>query len=57
MDVRERDLSQIKAYIDDVDKEVTMILQSLQWDRKHLLEVSLFIKTYTQFLFIEIPLT
>lgn len=42
MDARERDLSQINAYIENVDKEVTMILQSLQWDRKHLLEVSLF---------------
>lgn len=42
MEARVKYLSQIKAYIEDVDKEVTMILQSLQWDRKRLLEVCLF---------------
>ncbi|XP_023952397.2 U11/U12 small nuclear ribonucleoprotein 48 kDa protein [Bicyclus anynana] len=35
---RQEQLSEIQSFIKDVDKEVTMILQSLQWDRKLLLQ-------------------
>ncbi|CAK1582370.1 unnamed protein product [Parnassius mnemosyne] len=38
METRLNDLSQIHRYIESLDKEVTMILQNLQWDRKRLLE-------------------
>lgn len=41
MDARQKELAEIKSYIEGIDKEVTMILQSLQWDRKHLIEVRL----------------
>ncbi|KAG7307032.1 hypothetical protein JYU34_007164 [Plutella xylostella] len=40
MDINKRnlDLQNLQSYLQTVDKEVTMVLQSLQWDRKHLLE-------------------
>ncbi|XP_049867124.1 NKAP family protein-like isoform X2 [Pectinophora gossypiella] len=38
MSTRETDLSHLHSYIEGMDKEITMILQSLQWDQKHLLE-------------------
>ncbi|KAJ2952427.1 hypothetical protein O0L34_g6731 [Tuta absoluta] len=38
MEKRQEKLSELQNYIAGVDKEITMILQSLQWDRKHLLE-------------------
>uniref|UniRef100_S4PTA6 Uncharacterized protein n=1 Tax=Pararge aegeria TaxID=116150 RepID=S4PTA6_9NEOP len=41
MSTRQEELSELRSYIKDVDIEVTMILQSLQWDRKILLQVCL----------------
>ncbi|XP_045785572.1 U11/U12 small nuclear ribonucleoprotein 48 kDa protein-like [Maniola jurtina] len=38
MSSRQEELSELQNYIKEVDKEVTMILQSLQWDRKQLLQ-------------------
>ncbi|CAG5011110.1 unnamed protein product [Parnassius apollo] len=38
METRLHELSQIHRYIEGLDKEVTMVLQNLQWDRKRLLE-------------------
>lgn len=38
MSSRQEQLSDLRNYIKEIDKEVTMILQSLQWDRKHLLQ-------------------
>ncbi|XP_072943866.1 uncharacterized protein [Epargyreus clarus] len=35
---RENQLTHLETYLNEVDTEVTMILQSLQWDRKHLSE-------------------
>ncbi|XP_047988688.1 serine/threonine-protein kinase fray2-like isoform X2 [Leguminivora glycinivorella] len=37
---RRAELSELSSYIQTVDNDVTMILQSLQWDRKHLIESS-----------------
>lgn len=37
---RRTELLQLSSYIQTVDNDVTMILQSLQWDRKHLIEAS-----------------
>ncbi|KAM3961853.1 U11/U12 small nuclear ribonucleoprotein 48 kDa protein [Aphomia sociella] len=37
MDMRQKQLADLRLYIQDAETEVTMILQSLQWDRKGLL--------------------
>ncbi|XP_032514006.2 U11/U12 small nuclear ribonucleoprotein 48 kDa protein isoform X1 [Danaus plexippus] len=36
--LRLKQLSDLQKDIKDIDKDITLILQSLQWDRKHLLE-------------------
>ncbi|XP_059061235.1 U11/U12 small nuclear ribonucleoprotein 48 kDa protein-like [Achroia grisella] len=36
MEIRQKQLMDLKLYVQDVEAEVTMILQSLQWDRKGL---------------------
>ncbi|KAG6461048.1 U11/U12 small nuclear ribonucleoprotein 48 kDa protein [Manduca sexta] len=38
MNKRESDLADIKSFIAETDKELTLLLQSLQWDRQHLLQ-------------------
>ncbi|XP_052752607.1 U11/U12 small nuclear ribonucleoprotein 48 kDa protein-like [Galleria mellonella] len=38
MEIRQKQLLDLKLYVENVEAEVTMILQSLQWDRKSLLE-------------------
>ncbi|XP_075992958.1 uncharacterized protein LOC142987892 isoform X2 [Anticarsia gemmatalis] len=38
MEKRMEELSKLRSYTDEIDKELTMILQSLQWDRKHILQ-------------------
>ncbi|CAH1646359.1 unnamed protein product [Spodoptera littoralis] len=38
MDKRRDDLTELKSYTEKVDNDLTMILQSLQWDRKNLLQ-------------------
>ncbi|XP_022820164.1 zinc finger CCCH domain-containing protein 13-like [Spodoptera litura] len=38
MDKRREDLTKLKSYTQKVDNDLTMILQSLQWDRKNLLQ-------------------
>ncbi|XP_073944519.1 U11/U12 small nuclear ribonucleoprotein 48 kDa protein-like isoform X1 [Choristoneura fumiferana] len=38
MDKRRTELSKLSSYIQSIDTEVTMILQSLQWDRQYLIE-------------------
>lgn len=43
MEDREIELSNIQLFIEKVDTELTMILQHLQWDKKHLLEVMVYI--------------
>ncbi|CAG9585887.1 unnamed protein product [Danaus chrysippus] len=36
--LRSKQLSDLQEDIKDIDKDITLILQSLQWDRKHLLQ-------------------
>lgn len=40
MDKRKEELLKLRSFTEDIDKDLTMILQSLQWDRKHILQVS-----------------
>lgn len=39
MDKRREELTKLKSYTEKIDNELTMILQNLQWDRNHLLQV------------------
>lgn len=39
METRLKQLDQLHSFVEEVDKDVTLILQNLQWDRKHLLSV------------------
>lgn len=38
MDIRREELYKIRSYTNEIDKDLTMILQTLQWDRKYILE-------------------
>ncbi|KAH9643401.1 hypothetical protein HF086_016690 [Spodoptera exigua] len=38
MDKRQEELTKLKSYTEIIDNDLTMILQSLQWDRKQLLQ-------------------
>ncbi|XP_063619941.1 RNA-binding protein 25-like [Cydia splendana] len=40
IDKRRTELLELSSYIQTVDNDVTMILQSLQWDRRHLIEAA-----------------
>lgn len=39
MDKRQEELTKLKSYIEGIDNELTVILETLQWDRKELLQV------------------
>lgn len=39
MDKRQEELTKLQSYTNKVDNDLTMILQSLQWDRKTLIQV------------------
>ncbi|CAB3252122.1 unnamed protein product [Arctia plantaginis] len=38
MDVRIEELNKLRSYTEEIDKDLTMILQSVQWDRKQILQ-------------------
>lgn len=42
MEKRRQELSRLKAYTNSIEKEVTLLLQNLQWDPKLITEVGYF---------------
>lgn len=39
MDLRIEELNKLRSYTEEIDKDLTLILQSLQWERKHIMQV------------------